>query len=136
MKLQVILEKGDETLQARIEGGKYFVPTTVADDLEGVLDNLKMLIEDYQQHEGKEDKYWQKVDVSKVVFELTYDLQAFFQEHEYLNVSAVARKADMNETLLRQYANGHKHPSAEQAKRIEDVVHEIATELQAVSIYA
>ncbi|RXK81465.1 MerR family transcriptional regulator [Filimonas effusa] len=134
MKLQVIIEKGDDVYAGRVEGRKDFLPVTMADDIPGVLQNLKELIEDYKKHEGKGDKFWDKINVENLEFDLVYDLQVFFQEHEYLNIAAIARRAGMNETLLRQYARGYKFPSAEQAKRIEAIVHSIASELQSVSI--
>jgi len=80
MKLQVIIEKGENILYGRIEGNKYFVPVTAAETKKEVVENLKMLIMDYQKHEGKEDKFWAGIDVAGVEFEFHYDLQAFFKE--------------------------------------------------------
>jgi hypothetical protein len=136
MKLQVIIEKGDNVLYGRIEGNKLFAPVTSADTKEEVLANLKMLIQDYQQHEGKNDRFWNKVNVDAVDFDITYDLQAFFQEHDFLNASAIARHADMNESLVRQYATGKKFPSAAQAKKIQETIRFLLKPLHSVSLYA
>lgn len=71
-----------------------------------------------------------------MTFDLRYDLQAFFQDHDYLKITAIAKRANMNPGLLRQYASGVKYPSLEQAKRIEDAIHDLAKELDRVSLYA
>ncbi len=68
--------------------------------------------------------------------EIKYDLEAFFMEHSYLKISSIAEQAKINPGLVRQYASGVKHPSAEQAKKIEATIHKIANDLQQVELYA
>lgn len=136
MKIEVIIEKGDGELWGRIEGKGNFFPTTVGATTQEVLDNLKDLIQDHLEHEGKDDKYWKKAIGQELEFELAYDLQAFFIEHEEVNASAIAKRAGINAGLLRQYSSGVKHPSKEQAKKIEGAIHQLADELRAVSLYA
>ena len=136
MKLEVIIEKSDGELWGRIEGKGNFMPNTVGNTTEEVLTNLRMLISDYLTHEGIQDKAWSKVDPEKVQFELAYDLQAFFDEHDFLKQSKIAEIAKVNPGLLRQYASGVKHPSPDQTKKIEAAIHKLANELQAVSLYA
>jgi hypothetical protein len=48
---------------------------------------------------------------------------------EVLKVGAVAKEAGMNPTLLRQYLSGVKHPSREQALRVQDALHRVAKRL-------
>ncbi len=136
MKLQVIIEKGDDVLFGRIEGGKLFTPVTSADSKKEVLANLKMLIKDYQENEGSSDKYWNKINVDTVEFEILYDFQAFFEEYDWITVSAIARHAGMNESLVRQYATGKKYPSLEQARKIQSIIRQLSKPLQKISIYA
>jgi hypothetical protein len=136
MKLQVIIEKGNEVLYGRIEGGKLFTPTTAADTKTKVLANLKMLILDYQKNEGADDKYWNKVDVGTAEFEFYYDLRSFFEEYDWITVSAIARHIGMSESLVRQYATGKKFPSHEQAQKIQAEIRELAKPLQKISLYA
>jgi hypothetical protein len=38
--------------------------------------------------------------------------------------------------LLRQYESGVKHPSAQQAKKIEDTIHKLAGLMNSVLVYA
>lgn len=136
MKLQVIIEKGDEVFYGRIEGGKLFTPTTAANTKKEVLANLKMLIKDYQKNEGVGDKHWSKINVDALEFEMVYDLQVFFEEYDWITASAIARHAGMNESLVRQYASGKKFPSLEQAQKIQTVIRTLSKPLQKVSLYA
>ena len=48
---------------------------------------------------------------------------------EVVKVGAVAKEAGMNPTLLRQYLSGVKHPSREQALRVQDALHRVAKRL-------
>ena len=134
--LQVIIEKSDNGLSGRIEGHKSYLPVTFGNSKKEVLENLKELIKDYQKHEKNGDSFWLKLDTNSLQFEMVYDLQAFFSEHDFLNASAIARHANMNESLVRQYATGKKFPSVEQAKKLEDVIRSLTKELHHVSLYA
>ena len=101
-----------------------------------LVENLKELIIDYTAHEGAYDAFWSKVNVHQITIEFRYDLEAFFEQHGYLKISAVAEQAGLNTSLVRQYASGVKSASVEQAKKIERAIHQIGKELQAVAIYA
>lgn len=135
-KLEVIIEKDDGVLWARIEDKGDFLPATNAKTTKIVLQNLRTLIKGYQKNEGKQDSFWKKVDAETVLFKVRYDVQAFFEEHDYLKQSKIAELAKINPGLLRQYASGVKHPSPDQAKKIEDAIHKLAKELKAVSLWA
>lgn len=134
--LQVIIEKGHDGLYGRIEGRKSFLPVTFGSSKKEVLQNLKDLIRDYQTHEKNGDNFWLKLDADNLQFDIVYDLQSFFGEHDFLNASAIARHASMNESLVRQYAIGKKYPSLEQAKKLEAVIRELTKDLNKVSLYA
>jgi hypothetical protein len=62
--------------------------------------------------------------------------QALFSQDAFsvVKVSAVAKEAGMNPTLLRQYLAGVKYPSREQAKRIQDALHRVAQRLLAIEL--
>ncbi len=51
---------------------------------------------------------------------------------DVVKVGAVAKEAGMNPTLLRQYLSGVKHPSREQALRVQNALHRVAQKLLAV----
>jgi hypothetical protein len=48
---------------------------------------------------------------------------------EAVKISAVAKEAGMNPTLLRQYLSGIKRPSAEQALKVQNALHRVAQRL-------
>jgi predicted RNase H-like HicB family nuclease len=130
-KLDVIIEKGKKEFWGRIEGFDY-LPVTVGKSVVEVLGNLKMLITDYIEHEGQNDKQWKNFDSNKIEFNLHYDLRAFFNEYDFLNVSSIGQKAKINPSLLRQYVAGIKHPSTVQAKKVEAAVHQLAEKMNKV----
>jgi DNA-binding transcriptional regulator YdaS (Cro superfamily) len=62
------------------------------------------------------------------------DVQTFFKSQDFLNISAFAKKAGINPSLLRQYASGTKQPSAQQVERIKTAILTIAEELEKVRL--
>lgn len=135
-EIPVILEKNEGELWGRIEGIGDFMPVTVGSSKDEVISSLKELITDYKNNEGLGDKYWMEIEMEHVVFSFSYDVQAFFDEFDFLNQTKIAEMAGINSALLRQYASGVKHPSKEQALKIEVAIHKLARDLEAVSVYA
>ena len=129
----MIIEKGKKEFWGRIEGYD-FLPVTVGRNIDEVLDNLRMLIADYIENEGQNDKRWKNADAAKIEFDLHYDLRAFFDRYDFLNASSIASKAKINRSLLSQYIAGVKHPSTKQAKKVETAVRELAEEMNKVSL--
>lgn len=132
--IELIIEKNDNHFWGRVES-KGFMPTGHGATVVDLLQNVKKSIEDYIEHEGKDDKFWSKVQLADITFDIRYDLEAFFDDHDYLNISSIGKKAGISPSLTRQYASGVKYPSAEQAKKIEVAIHKIANELKEVAIY-
>ncbi|WAC09660.1 hypothetical protein [Dyadobacter pollutisoli] len=135
-KIEVIIEKQDVNFFARIEGKGNYMPNGYGLTPKDALNNLKEIILDYQVNEGKDDKFWKKVDINTVEFELHYDLQAFFEEHDFLNITAIAKRSGINPALVRQYASGVKHPSIEQSKKLLGTIHQLGEQLQTISLHA
>lgn len=65
--------------------------------------------------------------------EYKIDLQAFFKLVPEIKIGGIAKKAGINESLLRQYATGKAKASEDRLKEIESAVHELGKELQEVS---
>lgn len=55
-----------------------------------------------------------------------------FRKHPELNVSAVARKIGIRQSLLAAYISGTKKPSPKRTKEIIDVIHVIGKELVSI----
>ena len=101
-KLELIIEKNDGLLWGRIESNGW-MPTPYGKTVEEVIDNLKDLVADYVTHEGANDKKWNKINRNKTEFDFKYDLAAFFEKFNYLNLSAISGKIGINRTLLNHY---------------------------------
>ena len=134
--LQVIIEKSDSGLYGRIQGRKSYLLVIFGNFTKEVLQNFKELIKDYQKHEKNNNSFQLKLDTKNLQFEIVYDLQTFFNEYDFLNTSAIARHTNLNKALIRQYTTGKKYPSIEQAKKLEDFIHNLTKDLQKVSLYA
>tara|TARA_R110002096_G_scaffold202036_2_gene386659 strand:+ start:2453 stop:2839 length:387 start_codon:yes stop_codon:yes gene_type:complete len=118
VKIDLVIERQEKELWGRVTYNDNLITdnaSTVAD----LETKIKKLLEDF---EG--------VDPNTVVFTYSYDIFALFAHFDFLKISNVAKHAGMNPTLLRQYVSGVKNPSASQAKRIEETLHQLADEIK------
>ena len=122
MKLLLVVEKDKGKLWGRITYKDNLI-SDFSRNMDGLEKKMIKLLKDFH-------------GVEKVSFDHSYDLTVFFEQFDFLKQSKVAELAGINPGLLRQYASGVKHPSAEQAMKIEKAVHLLAKELQSVSLYA
>lgn len=121
--IELIIEKGESGIWGRVNYNDNLI-TDEAGNLNELALNIKGLLKDF---EG--------LDAESIVFDIRYDVYALFQQFDFLNISKVAKHADIHPGLLRQYASGVKHPSLNQAKKIEDTLHRLAAEMQKASVY-
>lgn len=133
-QFEVVVEVKDGILWGIVEGKGNFIPTPYGKTVDELKQNFKQLVVDYQTHEGKKDKFWKNVDAEKMEIEIYYDLQAFFKEFNQIKITSLAKNANMNTSLLRQYATGSKFPSAEQVKKIEKTIHQLGNRLQKINL--
>ena len=122
MKVQLILERESGSLWGRVSYGKELIVDS-ATTLQALEKKLKKVLNDFHELEDVEFTY-------------TYDLTVFFEKFSFLNQSKIAELSGINPSLLRQYASGVKHPSKEQANKIQFAIRDLANELKAVKIYA
>ena len=107
---------------------------TFADTVEGIVANVRDQIEDFRQHEWKNETQWQGVDVHAIDFDFQYSLVDFFDKFTAIKISEIAKLAGINPALARAYANGDKNPSLAQVKKIEEAAHRLAKSLLQVQI--
>lgn len=131
--LNIILEKGDHELWGRVQA-PGFLHTTVGASIEEVTANLRDLIADYLDHEGREAAEWQGVSINDITFNYEYDLTALFEVFQSIKINAVADLSGINQSLMRQYATGKKRPSERQAKKIENAIHQLGQRLTQVIV--
>ena len=133
-KLTIILEKGNDELWGRIDTPGSFLLTTVGNSMEEVTANLRDLVADFLENEGKELPEWQGISESDITYQFEYDMTAIFDVFNAIKMSAIAASAGINPSLVRQYATGKKHPSERQAKRIEMAIQELGSRLMHVRV--
>ena len=81
---------------------------------------------------GFEGIHWSELDedVSFESFEYKdaepTEFQRFFLTHKEINVAGFSEYAGINPTLLRNYINGFKHPSAAKLRAIQDALKSLA----------
>ena len=73
-----------------------------------------------------------KVDEKNI--DLEFDLKQFFQYYRVINAKFLADRIGMNPTLLSQYVQGRKKPSAIQTGKILNGIREIGKELSELSL--
>ena len=123
-KLLLVIEKSDDVLFGRVQYDDNLIVDS-AKSSESLERKMKKLLHEFHE-----------LDPKKIEFEPVYDIAALFNKFGYLKITSVAKRADINPALLRQYASGIKHPSPRQAKKLEDIIHEIGRELSGVAVYA
>jgi hypothetical protein len=83
---------------------------------------------------------WEEIDEDMSLESFLYDnpepvgISRFFLLHPELNVSAVARRMGMKQSLMAAYINGTKKPSLQRENEIIDTIRKIGEELVAVRL--
>lgn len=78
--------------------------------------------------------HWRDLDEDISFESFEYDdsvpslLQEFFLTHKEINVAEFAKRIGLNATLLRNYINGFKKPSATREREILDAIRELGRE--------
>ena len=133
MNLTIVLEKTNDEWCGSCDAPHTFISTT-GESVEEIKSNVVMLLEDHLEFDGATQAEWQGITINDIDFEYQYDLSSLFEQFKVLNVSEIAAKAGVNKSLLLQYKRGLKHASQKQAKRIEQTIHQLGSELLAVSV--
>lgn len=124
LKLDLVIERSDNELSGRIIYNENLI-VDVASTVSKLEIQLKALLYEFED-----------IDPNTVEFNHLFDVYALFEQFDFLNISKVAQHAGINAGLLRQYASGVKYPSANQAKRIEGTIHQLAAQMQKATVYA
>lgn len=122
-KITMTILKEDTGYSATAKVGEIFIGTQgdTFDELkEMVLDAVNLAFEDLGF----------TYDIDEIRFE--FDLESFFDFYKVINAKALSKRIGMSQSLLAQYTNGIKKPSANQTKRILQGVRQIGRELTEV----
>ena len=107
----------------------YGTGITVQEAKESLLDTYREILDMYC-----EDGEPVPEELRDLEFEYKYDIASFFDEYNWINISALAKVLGMNRSLLYQYKKGDTYISHQQMKRIEKGVHELGRRLLEFSV--
>ncbi len=79
--------------------------------------------------ETKEYRASKGLETPELTFNFQFDLQSFFNYFNWLNISAVAKRAGINESLMRRYSSGSAKASEKQYAKIDNAVRELSLDL-------
>jgi predicted RNase H-like HicB family nuclease len=122
-KIIMTVEKTDTGFSAFSEDYPIF---TTGQSIPELINNTYEATEFYFEEESI------KVNHSDIKFEI--DFKQFFKYYKVINAKFLAEKIGMNATLLSQYVQGHKKPSAKQTEKILSGIHQIGQELSGINL--
>ncbi|MEZ0484298.1 hypothetical protein [Fibrella aquatica] len=131
--LTITLEKGDDELWGSIDAPGFLL-TSVGASVEEVTTNLRDLVADFLENEGKDMPEWKGIKETDITYNYEYDLTALFDVFKAIKITTIAEFAGINSSLMRQYAIGNKKPSEKQAKKIETALRQLGERLMHVSV--
>lgn len=70
--------------------------------------------------------------ISNIEFEYQYDMQSLFDYFNWINVTKLAEKVGINDSLLRRYKNGLAFASEKQCAKIQNCLQQLGNELSTV----
>jgi len=122
-KFEVIIEKAEDgQLWGRLHYGEDLL-TTNAETIDLIVENFREQFEAFYE-----------LKVPKSRFEIKYDLEAFFDQFNVLNISEIGKMAKISPTVMRHYKAGIKHPSKAQVQNIEHTIHALGRQLEQIKI--
>jgi len=121
--IKVIVEKTRTGFSAFAEDyDVYTTGKTFSELNDNILEALNFYFEDDRK----------KISPRQIVLEI--DLKQFFQYYRVINAKFLAERIGMNPTLLSQYVQGRKKPSAQQTEKIIEGLNEIGKELSEIHL--
>lgn len=131
MKLNAIIEKGKDGYGIYVTNLKDHGLNGMGDSVEAakadMMEALSLLVSMYTD-EGKPIPK----ELDNPQFDYKYDIPSFFADFDYLIVSKIAKRAGINESLLRQYKIKKAFASEDQTKKVEKAIHDLGKEMMAV----
>ena len=128
MKTTALIEKGNDgnycIFTPNIKSTIIGMGTTVAEAKADFENSVKELHDMFNGNLPGELK--------GITFEYKYDIASVFNYLDWLNVSKVAEKINLNPSLLRHYRKGDTYISEKQAAKIEKGLHRLGAELSAI----
>jgi len=131
-KAILVLEKSDDGYWVSVQNlpGCYSFGTTIEEAISNTRNAISEHISNIPDKEATPEIFRTAI----YDLQIRYDLQTLFQRFKELNKSALAERAGINSSLLRQYSNGLAFASEKQKAKIEKAIHQIGTSLLEVRL--
>lgn len=129
--LKIIIERGEDMFGAYAQNiaGVYGAGDTVQETKQSILDSIELLME----HNSVENV----PSILKGKYDIIYcfDAESFLNYYKGIFTNAALEKiTGINQRQLQHYSSGLKKPRQPQLKKIEEGLHRLAAELQAVEL--
>ena len=118
-QIKVTVEKTNTGFSA---GADKYPVYTAGESLDEIRSNIVEALNLYYEYKGAPAISFDNI-------KLVLDLASFFNFYKVINAKALSERIGMNQSLLAQYINGAKKPSALQTRRILKGVQQVGKEL-------
>lgn len=115
----------DEIMGHCLGGYGYSVAEAKADFFKSIEEAKEMIVE---------DGLTVPADAENVDVEFLYDIPSFFNYFDWINISAFAKKAGINESKMRAYKAGAASASEKTLNRILSTIKAMGVELSAATL--
>lgn len=119
------ISSDDEIMGHCFGGYGYSVAEAKADFLKSIEEAKEMIVE---------DGHTVPADAENVEVEFMYDIPSFFNYFDWINISAFAKKAGINESKMRAYKAGVASASEMTLNRILSTIKAMGVELSAATL--
>lgn len=130
-KIQVYVEKSNDGSYWGTSQNYEGIVSTFGNSLEELKQNFQTTFADNLEI-AKEIGEPYANDYNNVEFIYKMDLSSFFNLIPELKISSIAKKAGLNESLVRQYKNGLAYASQEQTYKIQEAIHSLGRDLLSI----
>lgn len=110
------------------------VITAYGASLDELKEHLKLAFEDYLLVAKDLGETWVDELAQRTEWRFSMNMQALFDLVPEIKITAIARRAGINESLMRQYASGNATVSEDRVRYIEQTIHDLGKQLQSVSL--
>lgn len=119
------ISSDDEIMGHCFGGYGYSVAEAKADFLKSIEEAKEMIVEDGLTVPD---------DAEQVEVEFRYDIPSFFNYFDWINISAFAKQAGINESKMRAYKSGVASASEKTLKRILSTIKAMGAELTTATL--
>jgi len=132
MKTIALIEKGKDSMYTiftpKINSFVIGIGNTVEEAKADFENSIKEVKESYVDNNEELPK-----ELQNITFEYKYDIASFFNYFDWINVTKFAKKAKMNDSLMRRYRGG-EYISQKQVEKIEKTLNELGKEISEIKL--